>query len=67
MDELDAVSAFGQASKPGESFALDPAILTWFKARGVGWQNEINGVLSFYIDTIERPASSPRPSPKSPI
>lgn len=61
MDEFDAVSAFGQAAKPDEGFALDPAILAWFKARGSGWQNEINGVLSFYIETVKDPASQPEP------
>lgn len=45
---------------------LDPAILTWFKVRGEGWQNEINGVLSFYIDTVERPASLPAVTVTSP-
>ena len=47
------------------SFLLISAVLAWFKARGTGWQNEINGVLEFYIDTIEHPASEPEPQTPS--
>ncbi|MGH6810775.1 MAG: BrnA antitoxin family protein [Methylocella sp.] len=61
MDESNPASSFKQAAEPDEKLAIDPAILAWFKARGSGWQNEINGVLSFYIDTIEHPASEPEP------
>lgn len=66
MDELDAVSEFGDAAKPDESFALEPGILAWFKARGAGWQNEINGVLSFYIETVRHPAAAASPMPVKP-
>ena len=32
------------------------------------WQDEINGVLEFYIDTIEHPASEPEPpKPNGPL
>jgi uncharacterized protein (DUF4415 family) len=66
MNERSPASSFEQAAKPDETLAIDPAILAWFKARGVGWQNEINGVLSFYIDTVEHPASDPAPTPAGP-
>lgn len=57
MNEWSPASSFEQAAKPHETLEIDPAILAWFKARGAGWQNEINGVLSFYINTVEHPAS----------
>jgi hypothetical protein len=46
---------------PDEKLAIAPDILAWFKARGAGWQDEINGVLEFYIDTVEHPASETEP------
>lgn len=61
MDECSPVSSFQQAAEPDEKLAIDPAILAWFKARGTGWQDEINGVLAFYIDTVEHSASEPGP------
>lgn len=61
MNEWKPASSFKQAAEPDEKLEIDPAILAWFKARGVGWQNEINGVLAFYIDTVEHPASEPEP------
>jgi hypothetical protein len=44
-----------------EKLEIDPVILAWFRARGRGWQNEIKGVLEFYIDATEHPASEPAP------
>jgi len=35
------------------------AILAWFKERGASWQQEIEGVLDFYIYSVEHPASVP--------
>jgi hypothetical protein len=29
----------------------------------VGWKQEIEGVLDFYIDSVEHPASEPDPEP----
>jgi hypothetical protein len=46
---------------PHEKLEIDPVILAWFRARGRGWQDELNGVLGFYIDTAEHPASEPAP------
>jgi len=68
MNEWKPASSFARAADPDEKLAIDPAILAWFKARGAGWQEELNGVLSFYIDTIEHPASEPEPpTPSGPI
>ena len=68
MNESQPTSSLKQAAESDEKLAIDPAILAWFKARGVGWQDEINGVLEFYIDTIEHPASEPEPStPSGPL
>jgi uncharacterized protein (DUF4415 family) len=68
MDECNPASSFRQAADPDEKLAIDPPILAWFKARGAGWQDEINGVLEFYIDTIEHPASEPEPpKPNGPL
>ena len=61
MNEWQPTSSFKQAADPDEKLAIDPAILAWFKARGAGWQNEINGILEFYIHTVEHPASEPEP------
>jgi hypothetical protein len=46
---------------PHEKLEIDHLILAWFRARGRGWQDEITGVLEFYIETIEHPASEPAP------
>jgi uncharacterized protein (DUF4415 family) len=61
MHQINTAYAFKQAANTDEKLAIDPAILAWFRARGRGWQDEINGVLEFYIDTIEHPASEPAP------
>jgi hypothetical protein len=45
----------------GSLEAVSESILAWFKARGAGWQEELNGVLEFYIHTVEHPASEPEP------
>ena len=66
MDECDPKSAFVQAAKLAETLEIEPSILAWFKARGAGWQNEINGVLSFYIHTVEHPASETELAPVGP-
>jgi uncharacterized protein (DUF4415 family) len=64
MNQWKPAFSFREAAQPDQQLSIDPAILAWFKARGAGWQNEPNGVLAFYIDTIEHPASQPHP-PKS--
>ena len=61
MNEWNPASTFKKAAEPGEKLVIDPAILAWFKARGAGWQEEINGILAFYIDTVEHPASESKP------
>jgi uncharacterized protein (DUF4415 family) len=61
MNELNPASSFKEAAQPNEHLSIDRAILAWFKARGTGWQDELNGVLVFYIDTIEHPASELEP------
>jgi len=63
MNEWNPGASFKPAAEPEEKLAIDRAILAWFKARGTGWQDEINGVLAFCKDTIEHPASEPE-SPK---
>jgi uncharacterized protein (DUF4415 family) len=65
MNESNPASSFTQAAEPDEKLAIDPDILAWFKARGAGWQDEINGVLAFYRDTIEHPASELEPQKPS--
>jgi uncharacterized protein (DUF4415 family) len=47
MNESKPASSFKQAAEGDETLAIDPDILAWFKARGAGWQDEINGVLAF--------------------
>jgi uncharacterized protein (DUF4415 family) len=47
MHQLNLALAFKQAAETDDRLALDPDILAWFKARGRGWQDEINGVLEF--------------------
>jgi uncharacterized protein (DUF4415 family) len=49
MNELKPASSFKRAAEPDEKLAIDPAILAWFKARGAGWQDEINGALAFIL------------------
>lgn len=61
MNEWQPTSSFKQAANPDEQLEIEPAILAWFKARGTGWQEELNGILAFYIDTVEHPASEPDP------
>jgi hypothetical protein len=51
--------SFTQAAQPADKLDLSPDILAWFKKRGAGWQQEIAGVLDFYIDSVEHPASDP--------
>jgi uncharacterized protein (DUF4415 family) len=60
MNEWNPPASLKQAAEPDEKLAIDPDILAWFKARGAGWQDEINGVLAFYKDT-----SSIRPRNRS--
>jgi uncharacterized protein (DUF4415 family) len=65
MNEWNPLASFRQAAAPDEKLAISPDILAWFKARGAGWQDEINGVLAFHKDTIEHPASEPEPQKPS--
>jgi uncharacterized protein (DUF4415 family) len=68
MNEWQPTLSFKQAADPEEKLEIEPAILAWFKARGAGWQEELNGVLEFYIHTAEHPASEPEPpTPSSPL
>jgi uncharacterized protein (DUF4415 family) len=68
MNEWQPASSFKQAADPDEKLEIEPAILAWFKARGAGWQEELNGVLEFYIHTAEHPASEPEPpTPSGPL
>jgi uncharacterized protein (DUF4415 family) len=53
MSEWNPPASFKQAAEPDEKLEIEPAILAWFKARGEGWQEELNGVLEFYIHTAE--------------
>ncbi len=59
MTELNPASSFEHAAKPDDHLEIDQAILAWFKARGRGWQEELTGILEFYIHTAEHPASDP--------
>jgi uncharacterized protein (DUF4415 family) len=61
MNERQPTSSFKQVAEPDEKLDIDLAILSWFKARGAGWQEELSGVLEFYIHTAEHPASEPEP------
>jgi hypothetical protein len=65
MNEWNPLASFRQAAAPDEKLAISPDILAWFKARGAGWQDEINGVLAFHKDTIEHLASEPEPQKPS--
>jgi hypothetical protein len=38
--------ALMQSDRPGQP-RVQGQVLAWFKARGAGWQDEINGVLAF--------------------
>jgi uncharacterized protein (DUF4415 family) len=68
MNEWQPTSSFKQATDPEEKLDIEPSILAWFKARGAGWQEELNGVLEFYIHTAEHPASEPEPpTPSTPL
>jgi hypothetical protein len=57
MNDFTPASAFRDAAEPGEKLEIAPDILAWFKKRGASWQQEIEGVLDFYIDSVEHPAS----------
>lgn len=59
MNDLPPSLSFTQAAQPTENLAIAADILAWFKKRGEGWQQEIEGVLDFYINTVEQPASDP--------
>jgi hypothetical protein len=66
MNDIPPASAFQKATQPDENLAIAPDILAWFKQRGAGWQQEIEGVLDFYINTVEQPASVPDHEPHGP-
>ncbi|MCI0600140.1 MAG: hypothetical protein L0Y60_11600 [Beijerinckiaceae bacterium] len=67
MNELNPALSFKQAAESDDKLDIPHDILTWFKARGTGWHNELNGVLEFYIHTADHPASEPEPpAPSSP-
>jgi uncharacterized protein (DUF4415 family) len=34
---------------PHEKLEIDHLILAWFKARGMGWQDELNGVRKIMV------------------
>jgi hypothetical protein len=59
MDDLTTASSFQDAARPKEKLEIDAATLAWFKERGASWQQELEGVLDFYIYTIEHPACGP--------
>ncbi len=59
MNDKQPASSFNDAAEPGATIAIAPDILEWFKKRGASWQQEIEGVLDFYIDSVEHPASDP--------
>jgi hypothetical protein len=61
MNDKPPVSAFKDAAEQGTNLAIAPDILEWFKKRRVGWKQEIEGVLDFYIDSVEHPASDFEP------
>ncbi len=68
MDQWNPISAFKQAMETDDHLARHPAILAWFRARSREWQQETEGVLEFYITTVEHPASEPEPPlPDSPF
>jgi uncharacterized protein (DUF4415 family) len=54
-DLADQVAAKEKKSKSGEkrtaiSIRIDPKVLTYFQAAGMGWQTRINNVLEDYVD-----------------
>ena len=51
MNDLNPASSFKDAAAPTEKLEISPATLAWFKQRGDFWQQEIEGVLDFYIST----------------
>lgn len=65
MNEWKPSSSFRKAAEADDNPVVDPTIVAWFKARGAGWQSELNGVLEFYIDTVEHPASGAAPGKPS--
>jgi uncharacterized protein (DUF4415 family) len=66
MNDYTPASSFKNAAEPKEKLEIDHAILAWFKERGASWQQEIEGVLDFYIHTVEQPASVPDHEPPGP-
>jgi hypothetical protein len=61
MNDKPPASAFKDAAEQGANLAIAPDILEWFKKRGAGWRQEIEGVLDFCINTVEQPASDFEP------
>jgi len=59
MNDLPPAESFRQAAEPDDKLEIAQDILAWFKKRGKGWQQELEGVLDFYINTAEQPASVP--------
>lgn len=59
MDDLTTASSFKDAAQPTEQLEIAPDIIAWFKKRGASWREEIEGVLDFYIHTVEQPACGP--------
>jgi hypothetical protein len=51
MNDVTTGQAFKDAAQPTEKLEIAPDILEWFKKRGAFWQQEIEGVLDFYINT----------------
>jgi hypothetical protein len=47
MNDKPPASAFKDAAEQGANLTIAPDILEWFKQRGMGWQQEIEGVLDF--------------------
>jgi uncharacterized protein (DUF4415 family) len=66
MTEFIPAASFKQAASQDDNLAIAPDVLAWFKQRGTGWQDEMNGVLEFYRDTVEHPASVPDHEPTGP-
>jgi uncharacterized protein (DUF4415 family) len=66
MNDLNPASSFQDAARPKEKLEIDAATLAWFKERGASWREEIEGVLDFYINTVEQPASEFEPGEMDP-
>ena len=66
MNDKSPASSFKQAAEPSEKLEIDAATLAWFKERGASWREEIEGVLDFYIHTVEQPASAFEPGEMDP-